>query len=128
MKTLGNRIRQKRTELGMTQEELGLLLVPPVKRQAICKWENAEVKQLNRSRINELASILHCDVKWLMGFDEGEDVTVTYEAPGKEPVKALVDKVPIIGQASLRAKLYQVAAKVTPENLEAAIEVLSTLT
>ena len=64
---------------------------------------------------------------WLMNM-EGTNVTLTYEAEGREPVKLRVRGNPIIGETSLRAKLYNLAVDVKPENLETAIKLLQTLT
>ena len=128
MKTMGERIRQKRTECGLTQEELGKKLVPPVKRQAICKWEKGEVTEFKRSYIQQMSSIFRCKPEWLMNLDDAPSVRLTYDAPGKEPVHTLVDQDPIIGESSLRTELYKVALKVKPENLPVAIDLLNTLT
>ncbi|MBR5678020.1 MAG: helix-turn-helix transcriptional regulator [Paludibacteraceae bacterium] len=126
MKTMGSRIKQKREECGLTQEELGKKL--GVLRQTICKWENGEVGNIKRSCIAEMANIFRCDPVWLMGFETSKEVQLEYTAEDAETVKTIVDGHPIIGESSLRAKLYQAAAKVRPENLQAAIDVLQTLT
>ena len=125
MKTLGQRIHQKRTELGLTQEELGKQL--GVKRQAICKWEKGEVTEFKRSYILTMATIFHCDPAWLMGFDKDSNVYLTYNAPGKEPVTAIVDKEPIMGVSSKRSALYRAALNVKTENLDVAIDLLKSL-
>ena len=128
MKTMGQRIHEKRTEYGWTQEQLGRRL--GVKRQAICKWEKGEVADIKRSYIQAMADIFHCDPVWLMGYDDSPEVALTYSAPGKEPVTAIVDKQPIIGNESemaKRATLYKVALNVKPENLQTAIEILKSL-
>ena len=54
MKKMGQRIHDKRKELGLTQEELGKKLDPPVKRQAVCKWENGETGEIKRSYIDSI--------------------------------------------------------------------------
>ena len=125
MKTMGKRIQEKRTEIGMSQEELGNQL--GVLRQTIGKWENGDVLNIKRSYIQKMADIFDCDPVWLMGFEDSARVDLTYTAEDKEPVVVTVDKHPIIGESSLRAKLYQAALKVRPENIETAIELLKSL-
>lgn len=130
MKKMGQRIHDKRKELGLTQEELGKKLDPPVKRQAVCKWENGETGEIKRSYIAQLAHLFECDPVWLMGLENIDEVKLTYQVEGEEPVVAIVDHQPIIGDESekmKRALMYKVALKVKPENLQTAIDILKTL-
>ena len=126
-KVMGQRIHNKRIEMGLTMEELGKRL--GVSRQSICNWEKGEVENISREHIKTMADIFHCEKSWLMNMDDAHEVTLTYEAPDKEPVKVKVAGDPIIGQqyAGLRAELYQAALKVRPENLSVAIELLKSL-
>ena len=126
MKTLGKKIHDKRREKDMSMEELGAKL--GVSRQTICKWENGKVNHIDRDHIAKMAQLFNVSPSWLMGFDDSPQVTLTYEAPGKEPVKAIAKQTPIIGSESLRAQLYHVAIDVKPENLPVAIEILKSLT
>lgn len=126
MKTLGKHIRDKRIECKLTQSQLAEKL--GVSRQTIYKWENGDVKHIiDRPYIDSMAKIFNCSADWLLGVD-GTEVYVTYEADGREPVKLRVKGKPIIGEESLRAKLYNLAVDVKPENLETAIKLLQTLT
>lgn len=128
MKQLGKRIRSRRGELGLTAEDLGRKL--GVNKSTISKWERGEVEHIKRSHLNEMCSILQCSPEWLMGFENAPEVTVTYNAEGHEPVNAIVDHQPIIGDESERAQralLYKVALEVKPENLPAAIKILKAL-
>lgn len=126
MKVMGQRIRQKRIELGLTQEELGKKI--GVKKSTISKIEKGEVKTIDRDYIAKMIQLFHCDPSWLMDLSDVDSVELTYSAPGKEPIKAIVNlEPPIIGTASLRAKLYQAAVDVLPENLQTAIDILKTL-
>ena len=125
MKTMGTRIQEMRTKCNMTQEELGDKL--GVLRQTIGKWEAGDVQNIKRSYIAKMADMFHCDPVWLMGFDGAPEVGLTYTAPDKESVMVTVDHMPIVGENSLRAKLYQAAVRVRTENLQTAIEVLESL-
>lgn len=126
MKKMGQRIRQKRIELGLTQEELGQKL--GIKKSAISKIENGEIKAIDRDYIAKMVQLFHCDANWLMDLDDSKKVELVYSADGKEPITAIVNQEPILGPTSLRAQLYKVAIDVKPENLEAAIEILKSLT
>lgn len=126
MKVMGQRIRQKRIELGLTQEELGKKI--GVKKSTISKIEKGEVKTIDRDYIAKMIQLFHCDPSWLMDLSDVDSVELTYSAPGKEPIKAIVNlEPPVIGPASLRAKLYQAAVDVLPENLQTAIDILKSL-
>lgn len=126
MKNMGQRIRQKRLEMGLTQEELGQKL--GIKKSAISKIEKGEVKAIDRDYIAKMVQLFHCDANWLMDLDDSKKVELVYSADGKGPITAIVNQEPILGPASLRAQLYKVAIDVKPENLEAAIEILKSLT
>lgn len=124
-KMMGQRIHNKRIEVDMTMEELGKII--GVSRQTICNWENGHVEDIPRKQIAKLSEIFHCKPSWLMGMDDAQRVTLTYLAPDKETIKVVADGDPVIGESSLRAKLYQAALKVRPENIETAIELLKSL-
>lgn len=126
MKTMGQRIHDKRTELGWTMRELGDKL--GVQGSAVNKWEKGVVTNINRSYIAQMATLFDVSPSWLMGFADTADVTLTYTAPGHETVTAVVDKSgPIIGTSAKRVALYQAALAVKPENYDVAIELLKTL-
>lgn len=126
MKIMGQRIRQKRLELGLTQEELGKKI--GVKKSTISKIEKGEAKTIDRDYLAKMIQLFHCDPSWLLDLNGVDSVELTYSAPGKETIKATVNlEPPIIGPSSLRAKLYQAATDVPPENLQTAIDVLKAL-
>lgn len=90
----GNNIYDK----SWTQEELGKLLVPNVKRAAINKWELGTVEHIKKSYIEQLAKIFGvkpCDLMCFEGVDEGhlsKEVKVIeqiQEMFGKDAVKLL---------------------------------------
>ena len=126
MKELGARIREKRIDMGLTMSEL----VDKVGLQssAINKYEHGDIKYIERDRIAKLAEVFHVSPAWLMFGDE-TDVTLTYQAPGKEPITAieLHKSAPIVGESAKRAALYSAALNVAPQNLDVAIELLKSL-
>ena len=127
-KIMGMRIHDKRKENNLSLEELGSRL--GVGKGTISRWEHGAVENIKRSHIAMMAEIFGCDPVWLMGLENAPDVTVTYESPDREPVKALVDIEPIIGKSSVmarRAALYAAALEVRPENFDVAIKLLKSL-
>ena len=126
MKEMGLRIRLKREECNLTMEELGKKL--GVSRQTICKWEKGSVKSIERIHVDDMAKIFGCKPGWLAGYEDGDDVTVTYAAPGKESVSMKVGKTPpIIGVTAKRAELYDAVLNVPPECYDVAIRLLKSL-
>ena len=122
------RIKAKRTEYGMTQDELGSRL--GVSKGAISRWEHGEVENIKRSVIAKMAEIFQVTPVWLMGYEDAENVTVTYEAPDTDPLRLIVDHKPIIGRSAelaLRAELYQEAMEVDPDCLQVAIGLLRSM-
>lgn len=71
MSDMGERIRQKRIELGLSLEELGKML--GVQKTAVSKWELGAVENIKRNTIEQMASIFRCSPAWLMGFDNKEE-------------------------------------------------------
>lgn len=124
-KVMGERIHSMRKKYDLTLDDLAQKI--GVSFQTVSKWEQGKVKNIDRDYIGRMAALFHCDPNWLMHMEDSPDVTVTYKAPDREPITAKVNQEPIIGAASLRAKLYQAAINVRPENLETAIELLKSL-
>lgn len=99
--TVGQRIAQKRKELGLSQEGLGEQL--GVSRQAIYKWESdASLPEIDK--LITLSRIFSVSVGWLLGVEEDgpevspdqeklvEDVLSRYRAAQPEPRKSVWDK------------------------------------
>ena len=68
MRTGGNPYEKK-----WSQEELGELLNPPVKRAAINKWESGTVEHIKKSYIEQLAKIFGVTPCDLMCFESVHD-------------------------------------------------------
>ena len=79
MTTMGNRIKKRRKELHMTQDEFGELL--GVQKSAVAKWENGRVENIKRSTIQRMAEILECSPVYLMGFDDDKPVDLKLTGP-----------------------------------------------
>lgn len=66
---MGDKIKEKRKEAGMTQEELGEKL--GVQKSAVAKWENGRVENIKRSVMLSMSKALGVDPAYW--FDDGED-------------------------------------------------------
>lgn len=67
---MAERIKERRTFMGYTQEELGEKL--GLQKSAIAKYENGRVENIKRSVIANMAKLLECSPSYLMGWDEDE--------------------------------------------------------
>lgn len=93
--TTGEKIRKLRTELGMTQEELGQKV--GVKNAAIYKYESGLVVNLKRSTIAKLAQALGTTPRYLMGFEDDPKAETQQIPPGFVRLPEMVE-LPIIGE------------------------------
>ena len=87
---MAERIKEKRIELGLTQEELGEKL--GLQKSAIAKYENGRVENIKRSVIADMAKIFNCSPTYLMGFDEPSSSTLEPKQNTVEKVKAICKK------------------------------------
>ena len=88
--TTGEKIKQLRKRLGMTQEELGNLI--GVQKAAINKYETGVVVNLKKSTIASLAKALHVSpIELLSADDHIEDQPLTPEA---RIISGGIDKMP----------------------------------
>lgn len=65
---MSKRIRQKRLELGLTQEELANKL--GLQKSAIAKYENGRVTNIKRGTIQLMSDLFQVSPSWLMGLSE----------------------------------------------------------
>lgn len=100
--TFGQRVAQKRKELGLSQEGLGEKL--GVSRQAIYKWE-ADAAMPEIDKLITLSRIFSVPVGWLLGVEETtpetvnpdqeklvEDILSRYQAAQPDPRKSVWDQ------------------------------------
>ena len=64
---MGEIIKKKRIEMGMTQEELAEKL--GLQKSAIAKYENGRVENIKRGTIQRMSEVLNCSASYLMGLD-----------------------------------------------------------
>lgn len=68
LKTIGDRVKYKRLELRMTQEDVANIV--KVSKQTIQKYENNIITNIPSDRIELLAKALNCSPGYLMGWEE----------------------------------------------------------
>lgn len=66
--TVGERIKNRRTDLGMTQADLAKKCGTTY--QAISKYENNLINDIPRKKLAIIADALECTPAFLLGFDE----------------------------------------------------------
>lgn len=71
--TVGDRIRARRTELGMTQEELAKK-AGYKSRSSINKIELS--RTLSNSKVEKMSKLLECSIPYLMGWNEEQEKVV----------------------------------------------------
>ncbi|MCZ9313137.1 MAG: helix-turn-helix transcriptional regulator [Methanocorpusculum sp.] len=71
--TMGTYIKHLREQAGISQEELGKSLNPPVNRAAVNKWETGQVENIKRTHIQQLARKFGVTPSELMCFDSQFD-------------------------------------------------------
>jgi len=125
MVQMGKRLHELRKKCGYTLDDVVERVDIP--KSTLSRLENGKLKTINRSYIDKLAELYGEDAAYILGYEDSPTVALTYSAPGKEQVNLIVDHAPIIGEAALRAKLYQAAVQVAPENIKIAIEILKSL-
>ena len=86
---LSSRIRQRREQLGLSQEELAARMGYRSK-SSITKMEKG-INDLPRAKLEELAAALDTTPAWLMGL-----VDLPFPPPGFEPLPEMV-RVPLVG-------------------------------
>ena len=68
---MSERIKERRLEMELTQEELGAKL--GLQKSAIAKYENGRVENIKRSVIQKMSDILKCTPAYLMGWDDSPE-------------------------------------------------------
>ncbi|MCM1273578.1 MAG: helix-turn-helix domain-containing protein [Clostridium sp.] len=75
--TMGELIRYHRKRLGLSQEELGKCLNPPVNKAAVNKWETGTVENIRRTHIKQLSNKFMISPSDLMCWDtDNPDETI----------------------------------------------------
>lgn len=94
-KEMNERIRERRTQLGLTQTQLGKSI--GVSRVSVTKWESAITKP-DGENLHNLARVLSCSPEWLL-YGTGElidDIKLT-------PSKSTLNRIPVISSVQAGA-------------------------
>lgn len=70
--TMGEKIKQCRENLELSQERMGELLDPPVNKAAINKWEKGTVENIKRTHIQQLAKLFRISPSDLMCWESSK--------------------------------------------------------
>ena len=84
---MGDIIKMKRVELGLTQEELAEKL--GLQKSAIAKYENGRVENIKRSILKKMSELFNCSPSFLMGLTEPTRVPVYGRVNAGIPAEAL---------------------------------------
>lgn len=92
MRTLGTALKQRRQDLGLTQEQAAEEYFG-VERQAYSVWERGARASLNAEFLKQLADFLGTDeggalvaIGWLKDPDDGDGASVAGETP-RQPIR-----------------------------------------
>lgn len=69
--SMADKIKERRTFMGYTQEELGDKL--GLQKSAIAKYENGRVENIKRSVIAKMAEVLECSPCYLLDWEENKN-------------------------------------------------------
>lgn len=67
---IGSRIKLRREQIGLSQEELGDVL--KLSKSTISRYEAGEIRSLDVDTAARFAHALKCDPVWLSGWKDGE--------------------------------------------------------
>ena len=93
MSVLSSRIRQRREELGMSQEELASRMGYRSK-SSITKIEKG-INDIPQNKLEDFADALETSTAWLLGLDSGGEVP-----RGFEPMPRMA-RVPLVGSIEI---------------------------
>lgn len=105
--TTGEKIKQLRKQLGLTQEELGNMI--GVKKAAINKYETGVVVNLKKSTIAALAKALHVSPMELLNPDKPPDDSVD-STPKTEEARILAKGIDHLPKAQREQALNVIRA------------------
>lgn len=94
MSLMGDRIKMKREENGLTMAELGSIL--GVQASAVNKWEKGHVSNIKRSTIAQMANLFDVNPVWLMGLDGDNTAVYDAEIPTLKYVDHLQIEIPTL--------------------------------
>lgn len=101
---IGSNLRKFRTNMGMSQAELGKKLAEPVLYQTIQRWE-AGTANIPSERLYDLAKILNVDPgDFFAGCDAADDTTDTHQARAEHDSRARETRLLLQSYFSIRSE------------------------
>lgn len=98
--SVGERIRQKRKECGLTQEDLAQRL--GIKNSAVAKYENGRIENIKRCTILKMSEIFSCSPAYLLGLDDSESPNLRLNSLEKKVLFAFRAADPVEKEMVLR--------------------------
>lgn len=84
---MGDIIKKKRVEIGLTQEELAEKL--GLQKSAIAKYENGRVENIKRSVLKKMSELFDCSPSYLMGLTDPTRIPVYGRVNAGIPAEAI---------------------------------------
>ena len=90
IKSVGTLIRDRRSELGITQKEVADFV--GVSEAAVSRWESGEINNMRRDRIAALSKILRLSPLDIMGISDND---LSFSPPPASPSKEKTIRIPV---------------------------------
>lgn len=116
MKIIGERIKERRTALGLTLQDLSDKA--GVSRQTIFRYENGDIKNIPSDKIELIATALETTPAFLMGWDEEEPQQGYYLDPEAAEIAQEVYERPEL------KVLFDASRKVSAEDIQFVVEMI----
>ena len=101
--TPGDRIKNRRIELGMTLEELGKRV--GVGKSTVRKWETGYIANMRRDKIAKLAEALAVSPLYIMGIESPEENEPAEEGRLTEKQSELLDLISSLSDSEISVLL-----------------------
>lgn len=113
---LGQRLRDRRLELGLTLEDVAQVV--GVGKSTVRKWETGEIANMRRDRIALLAKALHTTPGFVMGVDD------TAVLSDDDELQLYLEELKTRPEMRM---LFSLAKNATKEDVEQAVKIIEAL-
>lgn len=100
--TIGDRIKQRREQLGISAERLGELIGKA--KTTIYRYEQGEIENMPSSLLTPLAEALLTTPAFLMGWEDEKETISPFNYPNVKPVSKI--KIPLLGEIACGTPIY----------------------
>lgn len=98
-KAIGNRIKSRRKELELTQEQVGNIV--GVNKSTIQRYENGLIKELKMPVVQAIANALNVDLNWLVLKSENKSSITSNSKPTRK-----TKLIPLVGTVACGNPIY----------------------